>query len=36
VVNCGRGKDRVIADRDDKLRRCERIGGPAKKGGKKK
>jgi hypothetical protein len=36
VVNCGRGKDTVIADQRDRLRRCEKVGGPAKKGGKKK
>jgi hypothetical protein len=25
IVNCGRGKDRVIADKIDKLRGCERV-----------
>lgn len=27
VVNCGKGKDRVIADGSDKLRRCEKVRG---------
>lgn len=41
-VHCGKGKDVVIADERDKLRRCEKIDGSAaddrksKKGGKKK
>ena len=34
VVNCGKGKDVVIADEDDKLKRCERVRGPAGKGDK--
>jgi hypothetical protein len=27
VVNCGKGKDRVIADKRDRLRRCEKVRG---------
>jgi hypothetical protein len=32
VVNCGKGKDVAIADERDKLKRCERVLGPAGKG----
>lgn len=36
IVNCGKGKDVVIADERDKLKRCERVRGPAGKGDKDK
>jgi hypothetical protein len=36
VVNCGRGRDTVIADGADKLRRCETVRGVPKKGDDKK
>jgi len=35
-VNCGKGKDVVVADKRDKLRRCERVRGSAGKGSSKK
>jgi len=31
-VHCGKGKDVVIADEDDRLKRCDRVLGPAGKG----
>lgn len=34
-VHCGKGKDVVVADESDKVKRCDRVRGPAGKGGGK-
>ena len=31
-VNCGKGRDRVVADPDDRLRRCENVSGEGAEG----
>jgi hypothetical protein len=36
VVNCGKARDVVVADRSDKVKRCNRVLGPAGKGDKDK
>lgn len=36
MVNCGKGKDVVIADRRDRLRRCEKVKRKGKAKGKGK